>query len=100
MNLLTVYCGISESFSVTENAIQELLNIAIAENKNIKIINEPRIIFLEDRSNVSIIIDVKVKRNASLKETLDNLRSDIISKYENLVGFEPKNLKICFVGNY
>ncbi|WP_406616838.1 MMB_0454 family protein [Mycoplasmopsis adleri] len=100
MNLLTTTCGINETFSVTEDALLDLIHNAIADTKNIKLASEPRISFLDDHSNVSFVIDVKVKRNSSLKETIESLRTEITSQFETLLDFKPKSLRICFISYY
>lgn len=97
MNLLTTNCGVNETFSITEQAFVDLITNSISDVKNVKLAAEPRISFLDDKSNVSFVIDIKVKRNTPLKDAIENLKNELTNQFKTLLSFEPKSLRICFI---
>ncbi len=100
MNFLSTAFGINERVSVTEKALLNLINNAVSEIKGIKLANVPRITFLPDQSNATFIIDVMIKKNYSLKTTIEGLREEITKNFETLLDFKPHNIRICFVEFY
>lgn len=100
MNFVVTSIGITEKYSVSEKVLLDVIDYCIAENKNIKLANEARVSFLEDKSNVMFVIDIKVKKGADLKETIEKFRQDVINEYKNLLDFEPSSVRVCFVGYF
>ncbi|WP_429978349.1 MMB_0454 family protein [Mycoplasmopsis bovis] len=45
-------------------------------------------------------MDVKIKKNYSLKTTIEGLREEITQNFETLLDFKPHNIRICFVDFY
>ncbi|EIN15109.1 Hypothetical protein MAGb_7530 [Mycoplasmopsis agalactiae 14628] len=100
MNFLSTSFGTNERVSITEKALLSLINNAVAEIKEIKLANIPRITFLPDQSNATFIIDVKVKKGYLLKNAIEGLREEITKNFETLLDFKPHNIRICFVEFY
>ncbi|WP_029513833.1 MMB_0454 family protein [Mycoplasmopsis primatum] len=100
MNFVTSTTGVNENISVSEQTFIDLINNSISESKVVKLASSPRISFLSDQSNVMFVIDVKIKRNVSLKDAIENLKNDIEKNFEILLDFKPNNIRICFVGYY
>ncbi|WP_430001968.1 MMB_0454 family protein [Mycoplasmopsis bovis] len=85
---------------ISETALLIRFKSAFSEIKGIKLANVPRITFLPDQSNATFIIDVKIKKNYSLKTTIEGLREEITKNFETLLDFKPHNIRICFVEFY
>ncbi len=100
MNLVTASCGVNQTYSITEDAFQQLIEQCVQDTPFVKLANEPRISFEKDQSNVSFVIDIKIKNKKSIETAISTLENEINNRFEGLLEIKPRSIRICFVGNY
>ncbi|VEU76815.1 MMB_0454 family protein [Mycoplasmopsis columbina] len=100
MNSVTVNYSVNQSYSVTESAFIQMVEQCINDTNFIKLEHEPRIIFAKNQSNVSFIIDVRVKKNKSLYEVINSFTEEFEKRFISLLDIKPESLKVCFFGYY
>ncbi|MBU4690210.1 hypothetical protein KQ874_00625 [Mycoplasma sp. ES3157-GEN-MYC] len=100
MNFITVSLGLGQSYSVSEDTLQQLIQQCANDVNFLKLDGTPRIVFNKDFSNASFIIDIKIKRNKNLGEIIEQFSKEFQTRFESLIDIKPQNLRVCFTGNY
>ncbi|AIA29680.1 hypothetical protein MCAL160_0191 [Mycoplasmopsis californica HAZ160_1] len=100
MKFITVSCGYDQSYSVSEDVLRQLIQQCANNTKFLKLEGMPRIELNKDNSNASFIIDVKIKKNKSLSEVIDNFIKDFETRFVSLIDIKPQDIRICFSGSY
>ncbi|QBF34761.1 hypothetical protein EG856_02425 [Mycoplasmopsis phocirhinis] len=100
MNLITVSCGFNQSYSVTEDTLQQLIQQCANDTSFLKLDGIAKIFFNKDYSNASFIIDVKIKKNKNLGEIIEQFTKEFETRFESLIDIKPHDVRVCFTGNY
>ncbi|WP_029608887.1 MMB_0454 family protein [Mycoplasma simbae] len=100
MNVITVSCGYNQSYSVSEEALQQLIQQCASDTKFLKLDGTPRIVFSKDNSNASFIIDVKIKKNKSFYDIIEGFSKEFETRFVSLIDIKPQDIRVCFTGNY
>ncbi|WP_029906011.1 MMB_0454 family protein [Mycoplasmopsis opalescens] len=100
LNVVTVNCGLNQSFSVCENTIIDLVSQTIVDIKNVKLDRQPKVIINESASNIELTIDLKIKNKANIKDIFNTVFEELNNRFSSLLDIKPQNIKLCFCGFY
>ncbi|WP_027120647.1 MMB_0454 family protein [Mycoplasmopsis lipofaciens] len=100
MNIVTINCGLNQTYSITEDVFQQLIEQSINDCSYIKLDSTPRVSFVKDQSNVSFVIDVKIKKNKNIQEVIENFKAELEQHFISLLDIKPQSVRICFNGFY
>ncbi|ENY70230.1 Hypothetical protein MBVG_1010 [Mycoplasmopsis bovigenitalium 51080] len=97
---ITVSSGYNQSYTVSGDAICQLISQCASDTNFLKLDAEPKIIYNKDYSNASFIIDVKVKKNKNIAEIIENFATEFETRFKSLIDIKPHDIRVCYVGSY
>lgn len=98
MNFVTVDFNLNQFFSVQESAFKQVVKQSFNSNKQVKMVNEPKISFEYDKKNIHIFIDIKIKHDAEIDLVLKEITKNIELGVVNLIDTKPKNIQFNILG--
>ncbi|QDY86893.1 hypothetical protein FRW55_01805 [Mycoplasma anserisalpingitidis] len=98
MNFVTVDFNLNQFFSVQESAFKQVIKQSFNSNKQVKMVNEPKISFEYDKKNINIFIDIKIKHDAEIDLVLKEITKNIELGVVNLIDTKPKNIQFNILG--
>ncbi|QKT05436.1 MMB_0454 family protein [Mycoplasma sp. OR1901] len=102
MSWINVSYHSDQVYVVQESAILDSIKLCFANNKQIKLVNRPRISIDSKRNNCYIFLDVKVKLNSNKKVNviIKELTKSIETSVKKLINITPKNIQISLLSLY
>ncbi|AWX69975.1 hypothetical protein HUN03_00355 [Mycoplasmopsis anatis] len=98
MNFVTVDFNLNQFFSVQESAFKEVIKYSFLKTKTVKLVNEPRISFEFDKMNIHIFLEIKVKSDIEIDNSIKEITKNIEQGITNLIDTKPKNIQFNIVG--
>lgn len=99
MQFLTIHHSLNQIYNVEKSAIEQVVQKAVSETKNIKA-KKIEVSMMALASSVTADIIIIKKKDAKYEEVITKLYTKVEQYIENLVGAKAKNIRITVSENY
>ncbi|UVD81994.1 hypothetical protein NV226_01655 [Mycoplasma iguanae] len=100
MQYILLNYGLNKSYNIHQNVFVQVINNSLNAKKEIELIDEPIVSFVEQNTNVEIFINIKIKIDLDIIEIINHLTTSINEDMKNLIGVAPKNIQINYQGRF
>ncbi|WP_051449499.1 MMB_0454 family protein [Mycoplasmopsis cricetuli] len=99
MNSVIVSYKSNQKYIVQQKAIIESINNVFSEINHSKLIKTPKLIFLNNNTDIEICVDIKIKLNkvSDIYEAIKKVATSIEEAIKTLIDKKPKNVQICLI---